>query len=73
MQFYAPQFKKDVQVLVCIQRRVTKSVKGLEGMSYEKWLWTLDLSSPEKSRLSLIALYNSVLRRGSGERDSDRY
>ena len=64
VQFWAPQFKKDVNVLDCIQRNVmvfftTKLVKGLEGMS---------LSSLEKRRLrgNLIALY-SFLRRVSGE------
>jgi len=45
MQFWAPQFEKDVKVLESIQRRVIKSVKGLEGMSCEEWLRILGLSS----------------------------
>ena len=62
VQFWAPQFKKDVKVFECAL------VKGLEGMPYEEWLRTLGFSSLQKMRLrgDLIALY-SFLRRGSGE------
>ncbi|KAK4829271.1 hypothetical protein QYF61_002663 [Mycteria americana] len=38
VQFCAPQFTKDVKVLKCIQRRATKLLKGLEGISYDA-LW----------------------------------
>jgi len=67
-QFWAPTFKKDVKVFECVQRRATRLVRGLEGMSCEGWLRTLGLSNLERSGLrgDLIALC-SFMRRGRGE------
>ncbi|KAK4808964.1 hypothetical protein QYF61_015198 [Mycteria americana] len=51
VQCWAPQYRRDMDILERVQQRATQMIKGLEYLSCEEWLRQLGLFSLEKTRL----------------------
>lgn len=64
--FWAYHYKKDIELMECIQRKAVKLAKGLENKKYEESLEELWLFSLEKSRLrrDSLQLAERMLQQG---------
>ena len=48
---WSPQYRRDIDLLECIQRRATEMIQGMEHLSYKDRLSELGLFNLEKRRL----------------------
>jgi len=62
VQLWNPQHRKDMGLLACVQRRVTKRIRGMRHLCYEERLQELGLFSLEKRRFweELIAAFQCL-------------
>ena len=51
MQFWSPQFRKDIDAMERVQRRATRLIPGLVRLSYEERLKETGLYTLERRRL----------------------
>ena len=51
IQTWSPQYRRERNLLECVQRRAIKVIPGMEHLSYEDKLRELGLFSLEKRRL----------------------
>ncbi|KAJ7398546.1 hypothetical protein BTVI_124090 [Pitangus sulphuratus] len=72
VQFWVPQYKKDIQILESVQRRAIKMVKDLEGKPYEEQLRSHGLFNLEETEGRPHCSYNFLMR-GRGWKDIDLF
>ena len=69
---WSPQYRRDMDLLECIQRRVTKMIQEMEHLSYEDRLKELGLLSLENRRVQGDPIAALQYLKGSYRKEGDR-
>ena len=69
---WSPQYRIDMDLLECIQRRTTKMIQGMEHLSYEDRPRELGLFSLEKRTLQDALIVAFQHPKGSYKKEADR-
>ena len=72
IQMWSPQYRTDMDLLKCVQKRVTKMIQKMEHLSYEYRLRELRLFSLEKRRLQEHLIVAFQYLTGSYKKEGNR-
>ena len=64
IRMWSPQYRRDTDLLECVQRRAAKMITGMEHLSYQDRPRELGLFSLEKRRLCSLSKGELQERRG---------